>query len=261
MHLMNSAIFNLHILVVEDVSFMRMLVIQALESVGFSNIHEAEDGEAALQLLAKSPMDLIITDIEMKPMNGLDLIKQVRAGDTPLPRGIPTLILSGMDDTSTLAAASELDVQGFLEKPVSANQLRERIDSAMNAETELRAPEYYRSLVFAAAAQTTARGGHAPDSGYTVRTVERKAPTAPAAVRPSARQNDASPPPARRTQLRRLPMAQLREGMVVREDIMSRGRVLLRKGVVLTPGHLLVLRDMRSLLDQSEVEVETESWK
>lgn len=256
---MNGAILKLHILVVEDVGLMRMLVVQALENLGFPNVYEAEDGEDALRLLEKSSVDMIITDIEMKPMGGLDLIKHVRAGDTPLPGGVPALILSGLDDTSTLAAATELDVQGFLEKPVSANQLRERIESAMNATTEFRTPDYYRSLVFVGPAEhTKPKGGTLPVAGYSVRMVSSKPQESPAVDR-HAQVNEVGIRRSSGGQRRRLPIEELQEGMVLQEDILSRGRLLLREGVVFTPGHVLVLRDMRSLLDQSDVEIETRS--
>lgn len=251
---MNSAILKTHILVVEDVSFMRMLVIQALKSMGFTNVYEAGDGEEAKNLLKKSSVDLIISDIEMRPMNGLDLIKHVRAGETPLPRGIPAIILSGLDDTSTLSAAAELDVHGFLEKPVSGTLLYERIEKAMNSEVQLRDANFYRHLVFTPAYQE-AHKEYVADAAYTVtHTMSPRHSAAPAA-RPHSPSKGAASEDHHTGRCLLLPLDKLRAGMVLMDDIVARGRVLLKKGTVLSPGHILVLRDMRSVLDQADAEV------
>jgi len=253
---MNSAILKTHILVVEDVRFMRMLVIQALESMGFANVYEAGDGEEAINFLKKSSVDLIITDIEMRPMNGLDLIKQVRAGETPLPRGIPAIILSGLDDTSTLSAAAELDVHGFLEKPVSAIQLRERVEEAMNAEVQLRDADLYRHMVFAPAYQE-AHKGQVADSGYTVtHTVSPKVSATPDTEQ-HTRTEETTNAHTNNSQSLLSPIDKLQPGMVLREDIIARGRLLMKKGIVLSPGHILVLRNMRSILNRTDIQVYT----
>ena len=253
---MNSAILKTHILVVEDVSFMRMLVIQALESMGFANVYEAGDGEEAINFLKKSSVDLIISDIEMRPMNGLDLIKHVRAGETPLPRGIPAIILSGLDDTSTLSAAAELDVHGFLEKPVSAVQLRERVEEAMNAEVQLRDADFYRHMVFAPAYQEVQQEQVA-DSGYTVtHTAPSRSSAAPASEQ-HTRNNEATNTRTDTNLSLLIPLDKLQPGMVLQEDIIARDRLLMKKGIVLSPGHILVLRNMRSVLNRADIQVYT----
>jgi len=236
---------------------MRMLVIQALENLGFSNVHEAQDGQDALDFLAKSPVELIISDIEMRPVNGLDFVKQVRSGDTSLPRGVPVIFLSGLGDTSTLSAASELDVHGFIVKPVSANQLREYVGKAMEAEVRLRDVNFYRSLNFAPAkAELRDRPG-LEGSTYRITTqvVSSNSTTEPSADHQSSSEK-ARKAPTQGRKRSRLSVDELRAGMILEEDIMARGVPLLKRGLEVTPGHLMVLRDMRSMLDQNDVEVE-----
>ena len=143
---------NITILVVEDEHYMRMLIIQALQSVGFKAIYEAEDGKRALQVMSKEQhIDLVISDIEMQPMNGLALAQQIRAGKAPIDPGTRFVFLTGLGDISTLTDAAELDVQGFISKPFSANQLKEKIEKALKMRVELRAPSIYEELVFGSA--------------------------------------------------------------------------------------------------------------
>jgi two-component system chemotaxis response regulator CheY len=252
---MNTSLFHTRILVVEDEHFMRMLAVQALESVGFRTVHEAEDGEDALGVMAKEDIDLLLTDIEMQPLNGLELAKRVRAGQTPLRRSTPVVFLSGLGDVATLTAASELDVHGFMVKPMSANQIRDKIDEALKLEVRLREPLLYQGLTFSSANGLVRRKGGRDLPGYTVTTTT---PSRPVPVHTTAQQFSAEPEPADQieappgTYRVTLPIEKLQPGMTLCEDIVSRGVIMLSKNSTLSPGHILVLRDMRKMLEKSE---------
>lgn len=250
---MNPSILNTRILLVEDESFMRMLATQALESLGFDSVSEAEDGERALQLLAKQEIDLLVTDIEMKPMSGLDLVKSIRAGESTQQRDTPVIFLSGLGDVSTLAAASELDVHGFLVKPVSAIQLRDKIEEALKSEVRLRDPNTYKAMSFTASALQERDQGDIPGAGYRITTTANHRGGSAETPAQQSRPTAPSPPPAPVGVM--VGLNELEPGMVLCHDVLANGVAMLRKGVVLAPGHILVLKNMRSVLADIEFEV------
>lgn len=254
---MSYRIPNLSVLVVEDEHFMRMLIVQALESLGVSSVHDAEDGSHALQVMATEHINFVITDIEMRPQNGLELTQMVRAGKTPIDPATRVIFLTGLGDMSTLSAASELDVHGFMLKPFSAKQLQQKMQEALNLTVRLRDPAVYEALVFSPAEQHLWENRRIKNSGYTVTTTR--------AVRPEQTAPLSTPGHAAPTgdheqseNARRMLVAleDLQPGMTLCEDILAGNVAMLRKGMVLQPGFLLVLRDMRELLDKVEWEVE-----
>ncbi|MEW8322592.1 MAG: response regulator [Candidatus Thiodiazotropha taylori] len=261
---MKSSILNRKILVVEDVKFMRKLVKQALERIGFASVLEADDGEQALGLMERQPVELVITDIEMQPCNGLQLVQQIRAGIAPVDPATRVIFLSGLDDLSTLEAASELDVSGFLVKPVSADQLREKIEESFASTVRLRKPAFYKALSFAPASLTPQGKNKAEASGYrfTTTRIARKegdiTTRQPAQVPNNQLVEDESAPITPGYQRMFVALEQLHEGMILGEDVVAKGAPILRAGTVLVPGHLMVLRDMRALLEKSELRVDVQ---
>jgi CheY-like chemotaxis protein len=255
---MTSQIPNITILVVEDEHFMRMLILQALESIGFTSLCEAEDGKQALQVMRKKHVDFVISDIEMRPLNGLELVRQIRVGEAPIDPGSRIIFLSGLGDMSTLSAASELDVHGFMVKPFSANQLRTKMQEALRLTVRLREPSVYESLAFTPAALQVRQKSQAKGSGYSVTTKRQalrseKSHTASQPIQPAY--ETCQPATAEQKQIC-VAVAELCAGMTLCEDVLARGVVMLNKGAILDPRLLLVLRDMRSVLDKSEYIVE-----
>lgn len=108
------------------------LILQGLryiidwDALDMQVIHMAHDGQEALALLDKEPVDIIVTDVEMPQMNGIELIRQVRAR-TPRTR---CLILSGEDDFEYARSALKLDVEDYILKPIDEEQLRQALVSA-----------------------------------------------------------------------------------------------------------------------------------
>lgn len=254
-------IYNSSILVVEDEHFIRMLVIQALTSLGFGTIHEATDGQEALRLLEKEEIDIVLSDIEMEPMNGLDLVKRIRMGETLAPRDCVVIFLTGLSDVSTLASISHLDVHGFLIKPISAKLLLDKIQDALCTRIDLKEPAVYDSLIFAPAdvmmdegdkddANLVIKGRGKTAPRYTVTTKSNHSQPKPAV------HNDTSPVQAQTgPATMSLPIASLQAGMVLQQDVFSRGILMMKKDSILTAGHVRVLRDVQSVLDCDRIEV------
>lgn len=124
---------NLHVLIIEDDAFMRELILRVLGELGVSNIDTAMDGAEGMGKLslARNPIDLIICDLEMPKMNGLQFVKRLRSMAVPSQADIPVLIVTGHSGESNVKNAMKLGVQGFLVKPISKAGLEKRIVAAL----------------------------------------------------------------------------------------------------------------------------------
>jgi two-component system, chemotaxis family, chemotaxis protein CheY len=112
------------ILTVDDSKTMRDMVSFTLRKAGF-DVNEAEDGKQALSVLSGGRFDLIITDLNMPVMDGISLIKNVRAS-TP-HRGVPILILTTESDSAKKADGKAAGATGWLVKPFSPEKLVELV--------------------------------------------------------------------------------------------------------------------------------------
>jgi two-component system chemotaxis response regulator CheY len=112
------------ILTVDDSKTMRDMVSFTLKKAGYE-VGEAEDGKVALTVLAGAKFDLIITDLNMPNMDGISLIKNVRAGSQH--RAVPILILTTESDNTKKADGKAAGATGWLVKPFSPEKLIELV--------------------------------------------------------------------------------------------------------------------------------------
>jgi CheY-like chemotaxis protein len=125
---MSGAAFDhLKILIVEDNQHMRTLLRALLNSVGIREIVEANSGASALSVLRERKCDLILTDLAMKPMDGLELSRQVRSGDSISNPFMPIIMITGHTEKHRVEAARDAGVTEFLAKPITAHSLFSRI--------------------------------------------------------------------------------------------------------------------------------------
>lgn len=116
---------SLKVLVIDDQEFVRTIVKKMLQQLGIGTVLEAQDGVSGLDAVRGSQPDLVICDIQMRPMDGFGFVRQLRAGD--VAAGTPVIMLTAHTDAATHARAQELDVSAFLAKPVLPPALKERI--------------------------------------------------------------------------------------------------------------------------------------
>ncbi len=115
------------ILVVDDDLLLRTFLEKALQSGGYL-CTSAEDGHAALELLQKNPFDMVISDIEMPQLNGLELLYRIR---TKYP-SIKTILISGKyQRTDTINGLSAKGAHSFLPKPFSLNRLLSTVQAVL----------------------------------------------------------------------------------------------------------------------------------
>ena len=120
-----SAQPGMSILVVDDFSTMRRIIKGLLQDLGFSNITEAADGLTALSLLKAANFDLLITDWNMPGMQGVELLREVRADERM--KKLPVLMLTAEAKREQIVAAAQAGVSGYVIKPFTAATLKEKI--------------------------------------------------------------------------------------------------------------------------------------
>ncbi|MBV7298565.1 chemotaxis response regulator CheY [Enterovibrio paralichthyis] len=114
------------ILIVDDFSTMRRIVKNLLRDLGFNNTVEADDGLTALPILKKGGIDFVVTDWNMPGMQGIDLLKNIRADDEL--KHLPVLMITAEAKREQIVEAAQAGVNGYIVKPFTAATLKEKLD-------------------------------------------------------------------------------------------------------------------------------------
>ena len=120
---------SMPILVVDDYNTMIRIIRNLLKQLGFEDIDDASDGSAALAKLREKKYGLVISDWNMEPMTGLQLLKEVRA-DMKL-KGTPFIMVTAESKTENVVAAKEAGVNNYIVKPFNAATLKQKISSVI----------------------------------------------------------------------------------------------------------------------------------
>jgi two-component system chemotaxis response regulator CheY len=116
---------NMPILIVDDYKTMLRIIRNLLKQLGFDNVDEATDGSTALQRLRDKNYGLVISDWNMEPMTGLQLLREVRA-DAKLAH-IPFVMVTAESKTENVIAAKEAGVTNYIVKPFNAETLKQKL--------------------------------------------------------------------------------------------------------------------------------------
>ena len=117
---------NMKILIVDDFSTMRRIIKNLLRDLGYTNTQEADDGLTALPMLKGGNFEFLVTDWNMPGMQGIDLLKAVRA-DAELA-SLPVLMVTAEQKREQIVEAAQAGVNGYIVKPFTAQTLKEKID-------------------------------------------------------------------------------------------------------------------------------------
>ena len=126
-----SVDMNMSILIVDDYKTMLRIIRNLLKQLGFNNVDEATDGSMALQKLRDKDYGLVISDWNMEPMTGLQLLKEVRADNRLKPT--PFIMVTAESKVENVAAAKEAGVNNYIVKPFNAETLKQKITAVLGA--------------------------------------------------------------------------------------------------------------------------------
>src|SRR5215211_4991135 len=118
---------SMPVLVVDDYNTIIRILRNLLRQLGFQDIDDAPDGTAALQKMRTRKYGLVISDWNMEPMTGYELLKQVR-GDPGLSR-TPFIMVTAESKTETVIAAKKAGVNNYIVKPFNAQTLQNKIEA------------------------------------------------------------------------------------------------------------------------------------
>lgn len=118
---------NMRVMIVDDYNTMLRILHNLLRQLDLNNVDEANDGQTAYEAMLRNVPNLIISDWNMAPMTGLDLLRKVRA-DARL-RHIPFIMVTAESKTENVIAAKKAGVSNYIVKPFNAETLRAKIAS------------------------------------------------------------------------------------------------------------------------------------
>lgn len=120
---------NINILTVDDNKTMLRIICSLLNQIGFNNVDEAMNGAMALEKLKEKKYELIISDWNMEPMSGIELLKNVRA-DEKL-KMTPFLMVTAESKTENVIAAKQAGVNNYIVKPFNSETLKAKLASIL----------------------------------------------------------------------------------------------------------------------------------
>ena len=120
---------SMHVLIVDDYKTMLRIIRNLLKQIDFNNVEEATDGSEALSKLRAGSFGLVISDWNMAPMTGLQLLQEVRA-DSRL-KTTPFIMITAESKTENVVAAKQAGVSNYIVKPFNAETLREKIEKVL----------------------------------------------------------------------------------------------------------------------------------
>ena len=118
------------VLIVDDYKTMLRIVRNLLKQISFHNVDEASDGSEALEKLRAGDFGLVISDWNMAPMTGLELLQEVRAD--PRLRATPFIMITAESKTENVIAAKQAGVSNYIVKPFNAETLQAKIEKVLS---------------------------------------------------------------------------------------------------------------------------------
>jgi two-component system, chemotaxis family, chemotaxis protein CheY len=134
----------LKILLVDDNHYMRVLLAEILRAIGVKDIFEANDGAEGLQMMRDHPVDVVMTDLSMQPLDGIDFVRLLRNSPDSPNQMAPVIMITGHSTFARVNEAREAGVNEFLAKPLTARGVIERLHQAVeNPRQFVRSDDYF----------------------------------------------------------------------------------------------------------------------
>ncbi len=123
---------KLTMLVVEDTQPMQKLLVSVLDALGIKNVQTASNGEDAFRMFCQHSHDIILSDWQMEPMDGIELTRQIRRDAISPNRMVPVILITGYSAWTRVEEARDAGVTEFLVKPFTAHDLARRVAHVIN---------------------------------------------------------------------------------------------------------------------------------
>ena len=127
----SKTIDNMNVLIIDDDRHMRMLIRNVLFALGVKDVAEAIDGEGGLEQMQGYRPHLILCDLKMEPMGGLEFVRRLRSDVDNPNRLVPIIMITAYAELETVAQARDTGVNEFMAKPLSATSLDNRIQRVL----------------------------------------------------------------------------------------------------------------------------------
>jgi CheY-like chemotaxis protein len=121
----------LKILLVDDNHYMRVLLAEILRAIGVQRIYEANDGAEALQMMRDREVDVVMTDLSMEPLDGIDFVRLLRNSPDSPNQMAPVIMVTGHSTFARVNEARDAGVSEFMVKPLTARSVIERLHQAV----------------------------------------------------------------------------------------------------------------------------------
>ena len=125
---------SMPVLVVDDYSTMVRIIRNLLKQLGFADVDDAKDGASALEKMRARHYGLVISDWNMEPMTGYDLLRQVRSD--PSLGDVPFIMVTAESKTENVIAAKKAGVNNYIVKPFNAQTLKSKIEAVFAEKAE-----------------------------------------------------------------------------------------------------------------------------
>ena len=124
---------SLRILTIDDSPMIQTILKNIL--IGFDvdrgHIHQATDGLEGLVVVEQCPIDIILCDLSMEPMDGFEFVRHLRSHEREALRDIPVIVLTVHGDEKIVSQASKLAIDGYLLKPIAPKTLKQRVTQVL----------------------------------------------------------------------------------------------------------------------------------
>ncbi|MCG7910950.1 MAG: response regulator [Candidatus Thiodiazotropha taylori] len=231
-----SRIDKLSVILAEDDAFLRKVLRSVLIAIGIKKIWSTENGAEAIELLGAHKADLLVTDIQMPKMNGLELMKYIRTGDAGCPKDLRIIAITSFSTPEVVVTALSLGVNGFLVKPITPGDALQKINIAMSEKFDLLTSEAYTSVItdLESIQKPLARGRKNVNAAISLTT--RKA-------QGGITERD-----------REIPLSQLKPGMQLQSDLVTKaGLTLVSAGQVLDERLTNRIAELAEVIDSKYV--------
>lgn len=125
-----SVDMNMNVLIVDDYNTMLRIIKNLLKQLGFNNVDEATDGSMALDMVKNKTYGLIISDWNMEPMTGIELLKEIRGSGAPYA-DTKFIMVTAESKTENVIAAKQAGVNNYIVKPFNAETLKQKMVSVI----------------------------------------------------------------------------------------------------------------------------------